>query len=277
MPSTLTARTARILASAGLVGALMLPAAVPVAAADPVVLNIGDTQGIDSINPYGTALVVGYEAFGLTYDFLVGFGPDAEPAPGFAESWERAADGKSWTFKIREGMKWSDGEPATAQDACFSFQINLDAIAAEENVGLGYIDPSRPAAGVTKAECPDDQTMILTSSDPSDAHPPAVRPDPAEAHLGRQDVQGDRRGQGLRRAAGRVRSVPAPGVEDRRVREVQAQSELLGQAGRGRRDRHPASSAAPTPSSRPSRPARSTTPAARTPSSSTRSRPSRTS
>ena len=59
MASSLTARTARLLASAGLVGALMLPAAAPVAAADPVVLNIGDTQGIDSINPYGTALVAG--------------------------------------------------------------------------------------------------------------------------------------------------------------------------------------------------------------------------
>ena len=98
MPSPLTARTARILASAGLVAALMVPAATPVAAADPpVVLNIGDIQTIDSINPYGTALVAGYEAFGLTYDVLVGFGPDAEPAPGFADSWERAADGKSWT------------------------------------------------------------------------------------------------------------------------------------------------------------------------------------
>ncbi len=64
-------------------------------------------------------------------------------------------------------MKWSDGTPATAADACFSFQINLDAIAAGKNVGLGYIDPSVAAAGVTKAECPDDETMILTTSDPS--------------------------------------------------------------------------------------------------------------
>ena len=65
-------------------------------------------------------------------------------------------------------MKWSDGEPATAQDACFSFQINIDAIEADSFVGLGYIDPGVRDAGVTKAECPDDTTMILTSSDPSD-------------------------------------------------------------------------------------------------------------
>ena len=234
MASPLSARAARILASAGLVGALMIPAAAPVAAADPVVLNIGDVQGVDSINPYGTALVAGYEAFGLTYDLLVGFGPDAEPAAGFAESWERAADGKSWTFKIREGMKWSDGTPATAQDACFSFQINLDAIAAEENIGLGYIDPSVAAAGVTKAECPDDQTMILTSSDPSERIlqlyvpilPKHIWGDKTYTEIGDEKA--------FDRAASRLGTVPALRVEDRRVRQVRAQPELLGQAGRGR-------------------------------------------
>lgn len=167
MRSPLRVRYARILASFGLVGALLIPAAGPAAAADPVVLRVGVTQPLDSLNPYGTALVVGYEVFGLTYDLLVGFGPDAEPAPGFADKWERAADGNSWKFHIRTGMKWSDGTPATSADACFSYQINLDAIAAESNVGLGYIDPAVTSSGVTKAECPDDETMILTSSDPS--------------------------------------------------------------------------------------------------------------
>ena len=73
--------------------------------------------------------MVGYEAFGLSYNYLVDSGPNLEPVPGFAESWERAADGHSWTFKIREGMKWSDGEPATAEDACFSWQLGVDALA----------------------------------------------------------------------------------------------------------------------------------------------------
>ena len=94
-----------------------------------VVLRIGTVQDLDSLNPYQTLLVVGYEAFQLTYNLMVDFGPDLEPVPGFADSWERAADGKSWTFHIREGMKWSDGTPATAQDACFSWQLAVDAIA----------------------------------------------------------------------------------------------------------------------------------------------------
>ena len=168
MRSPLRARSTRILASVGLVGALLIPAANTSAAdPQPLVLRVGLTQTLDSVNPYGTALVSGYEVFGLTYDFLVGYGPNNEPAPGFAESWERAADGNSYTFHIRKGMKWSDGTPATAADACFSYQINLDAIAAGANIGLGYIDPSVTTAGVTKVECPDDATMIMTTSDPS--------------------------------------------------------------------------------------------------------------
>ena len=66
-------------------------------------LTIGDTQGIDSINPYGTALVVGYEASASPTTCWSASARMPSPLPGFAESWERAADGKSWTFKIREG------------------------------------------------------------------------------------------------------------------------------------------------------------------------------
>jgi len=51
-----------------------------------VVLRVGTTQDLDSINPYNTALVVGYEVFALTYNLLTDFGENAEPIPGFATS-----------------------------------------------------------------------------------------------------------------------------------------------------------------------------------------------
>ena len=173
MRSSLRARTARIVGAGALTAALLLPAGSPVAAADPVILQVGTTQDLDSLNPYATLLVTGYEAFQLNYNLLVDFGPDLEPIPGFAESWERAADGHSWTFKIREGMKWSDGTPATAEDACFSWQLALDAIAANDGqgpgyLGAGYLDPGIDDAKVTKVECPDATTMIATTDDGSD-------------------------------------------------------------------------------------------------------------
>ena len=162
-------RLARLLAALGLAGALLAPAAsLPARAAeDPMILTVGTTQDLDSLNPYATLLVSGYEVFQLTYNLLVDFGPNLEPVPGFATSWQRADDGKSWTFKFRDDLKWSDGTPATSADACFSWQVNIDAVAAEASIGAGYIDPGITDAGVTKVECPDATTMIAYTEDAS--------------------------------------------------------------------------------------------------------------
>ena len=162
-------RAIRLGSALALVAALLVPAsALPARAANPLVLRVGTTQDLDSLNPYQTLLYSGYEAFQLTYNLLVDFGPNLEPVPGFADSWDRAADGKSWTFHIRTGMKWSDGQPATSADACFSWGLGVAAIKAEANIGAGYLDPNIKDAGVTAVSCPDDQTMIATTADASD-------------------------------------------------------------------------------------------------------------
>ncbi len=168
MRRPLRVRMARVLAAAGLTAALILPGAAPVAAADPVVLRVGTTQDLDSLNPFATILVVGYEVFGLTYNYMVDSGPDLEPVPGYADRWERAADGKSWSFHVRDGMQWSDGTPATSADACFSWQLGVDAIANEVSLGTGYLDPTMVDAGVTAVSCPDASTVVVTTDDASD-------------------------------------------------------------------------------------------------------------
>ena len=82
MRVSLRGRMARVAAVLGLTAALVLPAGVPATAADPAVLKIGTTQDLDSLNPYQTALLVGYEIFTLNYDMLVGFGPNNKSVPG---------------------------------------------------------------------------------------------------------------------------------------------------------------------------------------------------
>jgi peptide/nickel transport system substrate-binding protein len=168
MRPSLHGRLMRILAAGGLAAVLLLPSVGTAAAAAPVVLRVGTTQDLDSLNPYSTILVVGYEAFGLTYNYMVDSGQNLEPVPGFADSWQRAADGHSWTFHIRDGMKWSDGQPATSADACFSWQLGVDALAAGTSLGAGYLEPTMSDAGVTKVTCPDASTLIATTDDPSD-------------------------------------------------------------------------------------------------------------
>ena len=44
-----------------------------------------------------------------------------QPGPGLAESWSVAPDQKTWTLKLRQGMRWSDGEPLTADDVVFTW------------------------------------------------------------------------------------------------------------------------------------------------------------
>jgi peptide/nickel transport system substrate-binding protein len=96
----------------------------------------------------------------------VEFDKDAHPAPGFADSWTRNPD--NVTFHIRDGMKWSDGTPATSKDVCYSWGLALAAIKDGASVGAGYLDPNVKDAGVTKIECPDPSTVVVYTKDQSD-------------------------------------------------------------------------------------------------------------
>lgn len=165
MRSTLRVRMARVIGGGALIAALVLPAGSPVAAADPVVLRVGTVQDLDAMNPYLTALFTGYEVFTLNYDLLVGYGPDEEPVAGFAASWTN--DGTTWTFKIDPALTWSDGTPATSEDARWTIQTLLDGQAKDGYVGLGYLDPYLTYAGVTAVSAPDPQTLVIETETPN--------------------------------------------------------------------------------------------------------------
>lgn len=60
--------------------------------------------------------------YGLIYDGLINEnGVTAELEPGLAESWEIAEDKRRITFTLREGLKWSDGQPFTVDDIVFTY------------------------------------------------------------------------------------------------------------------------------------------------------------
>ncbi len=161
-------RLGRTAAAVGLVAALLLPAAAPATAQTSNVLRVGTTQDLDSMNPFATALVVGFEVFTLNYELLVGYGPDLEPVPGYAESWTASSDGTTYTFKIPAGKLWSDGTPATSEDARWTYQLVLDAAAADASVGLGYLDPYVTDSGVVSVSAPDPQTFVIQLERPND-------------------------------------------------------------------------------------------------------------
>jgi len=98
----------------------------PSASAAPLTAHFGTTADADDLNPFLGWSGTSYEVFHLNYDFLVGYGTDLSPRPELATSWEVTPDGKTWTFHLRRGVLWQDGEPFTADDVAFTFNYIID-------------------------------------------------------------------------------------------------------------------------------------------------------
>jgi peptide/nickel transport system substrate-binding protein len=108
----------------------------PVAAQDQPERQEGGTV-IFSVGQEGSHLVPSFSSFSTlivpTVPFFNGLtrpGADLEPEPDLAESWEANPDGTHYTFTLRQGVTWHDGQPFTANDVKFTWEL----IAHPENV-----------------------------------------------------------------------------------------------------------------------------------------------
>lgn len=66
-------------------------------------------------------------------------GPDNVTRPMLAERWEASEDLKSWTFYLRKGVKWHNGDDFTTEDVLFNFTRWTDPDLGSSNVGLSSI------------------------------------------------------------------------------------------------------------------------------------------
>ncbi|MDK4715082.1 ABC transporter substrate-binding protein [Rhizobium sp. CNPSo 4039] len=87
----------------------------------------------------------------LTYDF------DLNPQPLLAKQWSVSDDGLRYTFKLRDGVKWHDGKPFTADDVVFSIKTLKDVHPRGRNTFLNLVE----------IETPDPLTAILVLSKPA--------------------------------------------------------------------------------------------------------------
>ena len=141
----------------GLAGAFAASSS-PSAAGGNVTLKVGWTTDPDNLNPFVGIEQSSYELYHVSYDFLTDYGDKyLETQPGLAESWTKSDDGLTWTFKIRQGVMWSDGQPLTAHDVAFSYTYQKKL---ELTAFLSALD------GIKTVTAPDDATVVIQCSQP---------------------------------------------------------------------------------------------------------------
>src|SRR5258705_6614654 len=125
----------RTLLSLALGGLLVAGAAFDTSAADKDTLVIAlDTLGAQVMDPIMDTRAPHAHYQAPIWDSLIGF--DLENGgigPGVAERWQLAADGQSWTFYLRKGQRFHNGDPVTAQDVKFS----LERVMSPESISSG--------------------------------------------------------------------------------------------------------------------------------------------
>jgi len=81
----------------------------------------------DSKNPYLSSYSISTSAYhNNVYEYLLDLDQDLKVVGRLAESWETSEDGLTWTFHLRKGVKWHDGEDFNADDVVYSYKVNID-------------------------------------------------------------------------------------------------------------------------------------------------------
>ena len=167
---------ALLLTSAGTAGALAAaPAASAASAKGGSTLRVAMNQsGVDTLNPFLSYFDGSLDLFGYIYPTLDVIRPNGTPGPYLATSWTSSADKLTWTFKIRSGLKWSDGKPITAADAAWTFNLimhNATAATANGSLVSNFASVSAPNATTLVIRTKSPQSNMLEVSVPVNGIP----------------------------------------------------------------------------------------------------------
>ena len=108
----------------------------------------------ETLDPALNSAVDGGNTIITVFETLLIINENNETVPGQAESWTTSEDGLTWTFTMRDGLKWSDGSELNAKDFEYSFKrmADPDTAAPYAETCLGMIDGFEEAAGFPDAD-----------------------------------------------------------------------------------------------------------------------------
>ena len=107
-----------------------------------------------------------------SFECLLTIDQDGKIAPGQAETWEVSEDGLTWTFHLRDGLKWSDGSDLTADDFVYSWKRVCDPVVAapyaETVLGMvkGFDEAQAGDLDALAVSAPDAKTLVVELSNP---------------------------------------------------------------------------------------------------------------
>jgi oligopeptide transport system substrate-binding protein len=136
-------------------------------------LRLGNAGEPETLDPHRYNLRLEETILTDLFLGLTTFDAQARIVPGAAERWRVSDDGLTWTFELRDGLRWSDGVPLTADDFVYAYRRLL---APETAASLAYfMYPLRNAEAVNAgrlpptalgASAPDPATLVLTLEKP---------------------------------------------------------------------------------------------------------------
>ncbi|MFC7621089.1 ABC transporter substrate-binding protein [Microlunatus sp. GCM10028923] len=109
----------------------------------------------------------------LIFQGLLGADPNFELQPILADSYEISPDAKTFTFKLKPGLKWNDGEPLTSADVLFTYNAvaNPKAKSAAASMFSSIVGAKEVTDGkadtVSGITAPDDQTVVVKTAEPN--------------------------------------------------------------------------------------------------------------
>ncbi len=151
--------------------------------ADLQILRKGNAAEPESLDPHRARSLPAANILRDLFEGLTLEAPDGTIVPGAAERWDVTADGLTYTFHLRPGGRWSNGDPVTARDFEFGLRRSCDPATLNEYASILY--PIVNATEVNEGRMPitalgvhalDDSTLEIRLNGPDAVFLRAPRP-----------------------------------------------------------------------------------------------------
>lgn len=147
-------------------------AEAPASATGEKILSVQVGPNPETIDPALNSAVDGGNMLLHSFECLLAVDEDGQLIPGQAESYEVSEDGLTWTFHLREGLKWSDGSDLNANDFVYSWKRVCDPMVAAPyaetvlSMVEGYDKAIEGDLDALQVVASDDNTLVVTLNTP---------------------------------------------------------------------------------------------------------------